>query len=104
MFQDGIERNQNGGRKYGGENIFDGLWFIFKMGHESIVERNVRDGGHKTAMEAGVVSPETGMGVDGKYRWKNLRGEEEQNGKVKGSFGDLEFFIVNGFGYPRSGY
>lgn len=43
------------------------------IGDEGVVENDIGNGRHKSAVEAGVVAPETGMGVDGEDGRKNLR-------------------------------
>lgn len=55
-------------------------------------------------MEAGVVTPETGVRVDGDNGGDDLGGEEEKNGDVERSFGDLEFFVDDRFNCPDSGH
>jgi len=44
-------------------------------------------------MEAGVVAPETSVGIDGNYGGDNLRGEEKKDGDVEWSFGNLKFLV-----------
>lgn len=43
-------------------------------------------------MEAGVVAPEAGVGVDAENSRQNLRSQEEKNGKVEGGAADGDFF------------
>ena len=93
VFKDSVKRNNGGGGENGSKQIFNGLGFVLEVSDEGIVEGDVGNGGHQAAVEAGVVTPETGVGVDGDDGRDDLGSEEEKNGDVERGFGDLKFFI-----------
>lgn len=53
-------------------------------------------------MEAGVVAPDTGVGVNGENGGEKLRKKEEEERNVKRSFFENEFLLRDTFKDPKS--
>ena len=54
-------------------------------------------------MEAGVVAPERGVGVDGKHGGDDLGGEKNKDGNVQRGAPEGEFSLPGGFEKPGGG-
>ena|SRR3989344_2850165 len=54
-------------------------------------------------MEAGVVAPEAGMGVDRENSRENLGEEEEKDGNIQGGTADGDLFLVDPLDDPGGG-
>ena len=73
-FEDGIKRNQSGRGENGGDEMSDGLGLVGEMGDEGVVKDDIGNRGHEATVETRIITPKTGMGVDGNDGGNNLGG------------------------------
>ncbi len=74
----------------------------FDVGNEGIEEEDVRDSRGETTMEAGVIAPDAGVGIDGENGGDDLRKEKEEEGNIERSSFENEFLLGDTFKDPGS--
>ena len=70
------------------------------MSYQCIIKSNVGNGGHKTAVESGVIAPKTSVRIDGDDGRDDLGSEKQNDGNIQRGFGDFEFLIEVGLNGP----
>ena len=58
------------------------VFFFGEVRNKNVVQGEIGDGGGESAMEAGVVAPDRGVGVDRKNGGDNLSGKKKDDGEI----------------------
>lgn len=91
VFGKGVEAGKGGGDEDDGDGAADALGG--EVGDGGKGEGEVGEGGEEAAVEAGVVAKNRGVGVDGEKGGEDLRGQKEEQDKIKRGFLIVDFAL-----------